>query len=157
MKIESERLVLYPVSDDAMRRMIAAEPDAELKQAYTEMLDGCLREPASRDWYAAWLIALKAQPDAVVGDLCFKGPPSDGAVELGYGLRPGCCGNGYMTEAVRAVCAWAFAQPGVSRVEAETDPANRASQKVLAACGFLPTGVAGEEWPRFALDLKQTD
>ena len=152
MRLESERLTLYPISDAQMRAMIEDEPDAELKQAYAEMLDGCLRDPANRDWYAVWLIALKAQPGTVVGDLSFKGPPAEGAVEIGYGLRTGCCGNGYMTEAVRAACAWALGQPGVARVEAETDPANRASQKVLAACGFLPTGVTGEEGPRFACE-----
>ncbi|MBQ6268223.1 MAG: GNAT family N-acetyltransferase [Clostridia bacterium] len=157
MKIESERLRLSPVSDDAMRRLIESEPDAELKQAYAEMLDGCLRDPANRDWYAVWLITLKTRPGTAVGDLSFKGPPANGAVELGYGLRAGCCGNGYMTEAVRAVCAWAFAQPGVARIEAETDPGNRASQRVLAACGFAPMGVTGEEGPRFALESRKTD
>ena len=151
MRLESERLTLSPISDAQMRAMIEEEPDAELRQAYSEMLAGCLRDPAQRIWHAIWVIALKNHPGTVVGDLSFKGPPADGTVELGYGLRSGCCGNGYMTEAVRAVCAWAFTQPGVDRVEAETDPENRASRRVLAACGFTPTGVTGEEGPRFAI------
>lgn len=149
MKLETDRLFLYPIDNDAMRGLIAAESDAEMKQAYTEMLDGCLREPQNRVWYAVWLIELKQTPGRIVGDFCFKGLNPDGMVEIGYGLRDGCCGKGYMTETVRAVTAWALAQPGVTRVEAETDPQNTASQRVLATCGYVPTGIMGEEGPRF--------
>ena len=149
MKLETDRLFLYPIDNDAMRGLIATESDAEMKQAYTEMLDGCLREPQNRIWYAVWLMELKQTPGRIVGDFCFKGLNPDGMVEIGYGLRDGCCGKGYMTETVRAVTAWALAQPGVTRVEAETDPQNTASQRVLAACGYVPTCITGEEGPRF--------
>ena len=149
MKLETDRLFLYPIENDAMRALIAAEPDAETKQAYIEMLDGCLREPQNRVWYAVWLMELRDPPGKIVGDFCFKGLNADGMVEIGYGLRAGCCGKGYMTEAVRAITAWALVQPGVTRVEAETDPQNIASQRVLSACGFVPTGTMGEEGPRF--------
>ncbi|RKM56670.1 N-acetyltransferase [Butyrivibrio sp. X503] len=40
-------------------------------------------------------------------------------------------------------------QPGVSRVDAETDPDNKKSQRVLEKCGFVPSGIMGEEGPRF--------
>ena len=70
-------------------------------------------------------------------------------VELGYGLRSGCCGQGYMTEAVAAVTSWALAQTGVTRVEAETAPENTASQRVLLRAGYRPTGSTGAEGPRF--------
>ena len=151
MRIESRRLLLYPISDAEMAALIENESDAELKNAYGEMLQGCLREPENRLWYALWLMELKERPGCVVGDLCFKGLNADGMVEIGYGLREGCCGRGYMREAVMALSAWALKQPGVSRVEAETDPDNIPSQKVLAACGFRPTGTRGEEGPRFVL------
>lgn len=36
--IESERLILYPISDAEMAELIARERDPELKQAYAEML-----------------------------------------------------------------------------------------------------------------------
>lgn len=149
MWIESERLLLYPISDEAMRVLIEREPDVELRQAYAEMLQGCLREPLLRVWYAVWYMELKEQPGMIVGDLCFKGLGADGTVELGYGLRDGCCGRGYMSEAVKAISRWALTQEGVKRVEAETAPDNPASQKVLARAGYLPTGAFGEEGPRF--------
>ena len=156
MKLESERLFHYPISDEEMEAWIGKEKDAELKQAYSEMLQGCVREPENRVWYAMWLMELKDRPGTVVGDFCFKGMQPDGMVEIGYGLREGFCGKGYMTEAVKTVSAWALARQGVSRVEAETAPENRASQRLLAACGFLATGTVGEEGPRFVLKNART-
>ena len=44
---------------------------------------------------------------------------------------------------------WAFDNTGVVAVEAESDPDNAASQRVLEKCGFLATGEIGEEGPRF--------
>ena len=151
MKLETERLLLYPIGDGEMRALIAEQTEAELKQAYTEMLEGCLREPETRVWYAVWVMERKDEPGRLVGDLSFKGPAADGAVELGYGLRAGCCGKGYMTEAVKAIAAWALRQEGVTRVEAETAPDNAASQKLLLRAGFVPSGQTGEEGPRFVI------
>ena len=149
MMIETERLLLYPISEEEMELLMEQEKDADLKQAYSEMLQGCKREPEKRIWHLLWLIELKSQRGTIVGDLSFKGLGEDGMVELGYGLREGHCGKGYMTEAVRAVSQWALAQEDVAKVEAETSPENKASQRVLANAGFIPTGEIGEEGPRF--------
>ncbi|MBO4351292.1 MAG: GNAT family N-acetyltransferase [Proteobacteria bacterium] len=149
IKIESERLVLYPIENDALKLLIEQESNDGLKQAYSEMLQGCLDDPEHRIWYTAWFIELKSQPGTVVGDLSFKGLNADGMVEIGYGLRDGFCGNGYMREAVRSICPWAMKQEGVTRVEAEVTTDNRASHRVLYHAGFIPTGVCGEEGPRF--------
>jgi len=150
MIVETERMKLYPISDDEMREIIENESDAEMKQAYGEMLQGCLDNPEDRVWYAIWLMELKEEAGVIAGDFCFKGLSEDGTVEIGYGLREGFCGRGYMTEAVAAITRWALEQKGVSRVEAETDEENLASQRVLKACGYVPTGTRGEEGPRFA-------
>lgn len=45
----------------------------------------------------------------------------------------------------------AFGQKDVVFVEAETDPDNKASQRVLEKCGFVPDGT-GVEGPRFVLE-----
>ena len=149
MELESVRLRIYPIGIEDMEKLIEQERNTDLKQAYSEMLQGCIREPEHRIWYALWVIERKDTPGIVIGDLCFKGLGADGMVEIGYGLREGSCGKGYMTEAVKTLVAWAVSQPCVSRVEAETDPDNQASQRVLSACGFVPTGTIGEEGPRF--------
>ena len=111
MRVESERLWLYPITDDEMRALAGSEPDPELRQAYREMYEGCLGEPDRRLWHVLWYMELKREPGVVVGDLGFKGLAADGMVEIGYGLREGWCGRGYMGEAVAALASWALAQP----------------------------------------------
>lgn len=147
MEIRTERLRIRLASDDEMRTLISEETDGDLKAAYGEMLAGCETEPNLRQWFAAWFLEL---PDGVrIGDLCFKGLGADGMVEIGYGLLPEFFGQGYATEAVAAMTQWASQQSGVSRIEAETEPGNTASQRVLEKAGFVPTGKTGEEGPRF--------
>ena len=149
LTLESKRLYLYPISDDEMRLLIEKEKDAEMKQAYSEMLQGCLNSPEDRVWSAVWFMELKEQRGTIVGDFCFKGLGPDGMVEIGYGLREGYCKKGYMTEAVKTVSEWALSQERVTRVEAETTPDNTASEHVLRNAGFEATGEIGEEGPRF--------
>ena len=145
--LETTRLTLCPATREEIEALMAAQEDPDMRTAYGEMLAGCLAHPEQWLWYAPWLIALK--DGTPVGDVCFKGLAGDGAVEIGYGINPPHEGKGYATEAVDALVRWAFLQPGVTRVEAETEPGNAASQRVLNKCGFTPTGMVGAEGPRF--------
>ena len=47
--IQTDRLNIYPASREQMEAMIASERDEELKKAYSEMLEGCLRHPEQWD------------------------------------------------------------------------------------------------------------
>ena len=145
--VETMRLTLHPASREEMEALMTAQEDPAMRAAYREMLDGCLKHPAQWLWYAAWLITLK--DGTPVGDACVKGLADGGTVEIGYGINPPHEGKGYATEAVDALVRWALRQPGVVCVKAETEPGNAASQRVLAKCGFRPTGVFGAEGPRF--------
>ena len=145
--IKTERLRLYPASKKQMEGVIASEQDEELKKAYSEMMDGCLRHPKQWQWYAMWMIEL--WDETQIGDLCFKGLGTNGTVEIGYGIFEDYQRKGYATEATDAAVSWALQQPAVTRVEAETEPGNRISQHVLKKCGFRPSGSFGKEGPRF--------
>jgi len=57
-------------------------------------------------------------------------------VTVGYGLAPGARGQGYATEALRVVVAWALARPEVVAVEADTTHANLPSQRVMERAGM---------------------
>ena len=147
MTFETNRLKIHVASREEMEAHIAKETDEEMKKAYKEMLQGCIDYPDQWAWYAMWMIEKK--DGTHIGDLCFKGFGADGSVEIGYGINEEFQGNGYATEAVEMAVNWALEQPGIKRVEAETDPDNKASQRILEKCGFLPTGIMGEEGPRF--------
>ena len=152
MRVETERMYLYPLSDEEMRLVIEKESDPEMKQAYTEMLEGSLSNPDKRIWYAIWNMELKDESGIIVGDFCFKGLSDDGVIEIGYGLKEEYRHHGYMTEAVIAITEWALSQDGVKQVEAETDAENIDSQKVLVQSGFVSNGKVGEEGPRFVYE-----
>ena len=147
MELETKRLRIYLATQEEMTALIEQQTDDELRTAYREMLDGCLQHPEQWEWYAIWMI--ESKDGKHIGDLSFKGLGPDGAAEIGYGISEAHQGKGFASEAVDAAVKWALRQPGVRCVEAETDPDNRASQRVLEKCGFLPTGVIGEEGPRF--------
>ena len=145
--LQTKRLKLHTASPEEMRRWIDAQTDDVLAGAYQEMLQGCLIHPEQWEWYAMWMIELA---DGVhVGELCFKGRGADGSVEIGYGISEAYRGCGYASEAVDAAVRWALRQPGIARVEAETEADNAASRRILEKCGFLPSGITGEEGPRF--------
>ena len=145
--ISTARLNIEAASDDEMRLLIEKQTSEEMKAAYGEMLAGCLANPEQRQWYAVWFLRLKT--GETIGDYCFKGLLPDSSTKIGYVLEPGYWGKGYATEAVIAAVDWALKQPGVKRIEAETEPGNIASQRVLEKAGFIPNGTNGEEGPRF--------
>ena len=156
IEIKTKRLSLRPMPDGEIETMMERMDSDELRTAYGEMLDGCKRDPENRIWYAPWKMVLKTSQESV-GDLCFKGPVKNHSVEIGYGVLSEHESNGYASEALQAMTQWAFSQKDVVFVEAETAPDNRASQRVLEKCGFVPDGTTGKEGPRFVLERPLTN
>ncbi|MBN6054960.1 GNAT family N-acetyltransferase [Nonomuraea sp. RK-328] len=72
----------------------------------------------------------------VVGSIGLFWPPSDGALEIGYGIVESRRGRGYAPEAVQALTAFAFTAPGVRAVHATVEPSNPPSIRVLEKAGF---------------------
>ena len=76
--------------------------------------------------------------------------------EIGFILRPGVEGRGYATEAVRAALAFAFGPMGVHRVEADVDPDNAASLRLLDRIGFRREGLLRDRWFTFFGEWKDS-
>jgi len=66
-------------------------------------------------------------------------------LEVGYWCRTSALGNGYVTEAVQAVCAHAFERLGAARLEILADSENLASRRVAERCGFVLEGTLRSE------------
>lgn len=147
--IETKRLRIYPATQNQMEDFIVTQTNGALRAAYSEMLENCLKHPNKWEWYAIWMIELKGRTH--IGELCFKGLNSNGVTEIGYGISEEYRCQGFATEAVKAVLTWAFQNPKVTAVEAETDAENIASKRVLEKCGFISNGKIGEEGPRFTV------
>lgn len=86
----------------------------------------------------AWQLCLD---DVLIGEAGFKGEPYRGEVEIGYALRSTYEGHGYMTEAVSALCRFAFTTDvRIKSIVAQTKWRNAKSQQVLTRCGFVRDG-----------------
>jgi RimJ/RimL family protein N-acetyltransferase len=135
--METERLHIVPLTPEEFLRLLTEDyfdPDTQMAMEY--LYQETLTHIEKYRWYTNWQITLKEE-DIVVGSACFKGEPDeDNQVEIGYGTDYRFRNQGYMTEAVKAMCEWAFSQPGVEAVIAETYSDNQASHRVLEKCGM---------------------
>ena len=61
--------------------------------------------------------------------------------EVGYWVRRSAQGQGYATEGVSALTAWALGELGARRVELMTDELNLGSRGVAERCGFHLEGI----------------
>jgi RimJ/RimL family protein N-acetyltransferase len=101
-----------------------------------------------QDGYSMWFILLR-QPRTLIGTVSYKGPPSDGRIDIGYSVVASHQRKGYATEAARTLVHRAMADSAVDRVVAETYPELTPSVRVLEKCGFEQcaadvTGFSGE-------------
>ncbi|TMR29524.1 GNAT family N-acetyltransferase [Nonomuraea zeae] len=81
----------------------------------------------------------------VVGSIGLFWPPSDGDLEIGYGIVASRQGRGYATEATRALTEFARTAPGVGTVSAGVELSNPASVRVLEKAGFRRTHMDAEQ------------
>jgi RimJ/RimL family protein N-acetyltransferase len=77
----------------------------------------------------------------VLGDCGFLGPPDHhGWVHVGYGVADSAREQGYATEALSGLIAWAKERPEVTRVLADTACTNHASIRVMEGAGMRRAG-----------------
>ncbi|WP_392541936.1 GNAT family N-acetyltransferase [Oryzobacter telluris] len=67
------------------------------------------------------------------------------SASLGYCFGEAVWGNGFATEAARAVLEWAYDTLDLNRVQAEADTRNIASARVLEKLGFVREGTLRED------------
>ncbi len=66
--------------------------------------------------------------------------------EIGYCLRSRHWRRGYMSEALSALIDYAFAGLKLRRLEADVDPENANSLRILEKLGFMREGLLRERW-----------
>jgi RimJ/RimL family protein N-acetyltransferase len=94
----------------------------------------------------AWAMALR-EDDLLVGTATLHSWHRDqGRAEIGYSLSPSHQGRGLASEALRAVLGHAFGALALRRVEADVDPRNQASCRLLERLGFRHEGLLRARW-----------
>lgn len=84
-----------------------------------------------------WAVVLR-ETDQLIGNvLLWNLIPAHYRAEVGYTLSPAWWGKGLMTEVVTRVLDFGFDTMGLHSIEAQTDPDNAASRRVLEKLGFV--------------------
>jgi RimJ/RimL family protein N-acetyltransferase len=93
------------------------------------------------------LAVLHADGGALIGTASlFHLDRSNRRAEIGYALLRSAWGHGYAREAVRALVGEAFTGLDLNRLEADIDPRNDASARLLERLGFVREGLLRERW-----------
>ena len=147
-QIETARLILRAPEMSDARELIAAAQEslAELKPWLPWAQNGYEIEDARRFLVGAhdecemeigYSFLIFQKSGELVGACSLQNlEPSVPRVEIGYWQRSGACGNGFMSEAVRALADEAFENLGVFRVQINCDPRNEKSANVARRAGF---------------------
>jgi RimJ/RimL family protein N-acetyltransferase len=154
--LESARLLVRLVTEADLPALLVVNSDDAVTR-YLPYASWRGMEDA-RNWYAR-MSALQAAGSALqfailergsgtaIGScLLFRYEESSARAELGYVLGRAHWGQGYMHEALRSLIGCAFGDLGLRRLEAEVDPRNARSARVLTQLGFTAEGLLRERW-----------
>ena len=119
-------------------------PDLLDRAALEFVLARLAEGPAQFGWWLHFVVLVEGARRVAVGSAGYKGPPCEGAVEVGYAIVGDHQRRGYASEALDGLVARAFAAPAVDRVIAETLPELAPSIGVLHKAGFRLTGEGSE-------------
>jgi len=119
--------------------MIAQMPADQQSQISADWLARMRASKVADPWTHAFRV-MQRDTDSIVGTCGFKGPPTDGVVEIAYAIEPEHEGNGYATEAAQALVGFAFSRGEVCLIRAHTLPEGASSKRVLVKCGFRYVG-----------------
>ena len=136
---------LYAIfSDPAVVRYWSAEPWTDISFADTAIaraLEAYRDETELR--FAIELAATREVIGTVALHHFFN---QNNRCELGYAIASRHWGQGYASEALEAVLGHGFAEVGLNRIEADIDPRNEASGRVLEKLGFRKEGFMPQRW-----------
>ena len=154
MEIRTDRLVLRQPRSGDLAAIVDACQDPDIPRfipfvptPYGDNDGRAFLESVERAWKESdeRTFAICGEDDVLIGAVTIR-LRERGTV--GYWLCASARGEGLMTEAVRAVVAWARDECGIARLSLWTHPENRASQAVAEHAGFVRVGLA-EHTPAF--------
>ncbi len=154
--LETSRIRLRPYRDADVEAMFALYSDPKVMRywsfpAWTERSQA--EQYLARAWAAMeageifpWAIADRAS-DELIGALTFFSLHREQRrLEVGYSLSSARQGQGLAAEALRCAIGFGFDTVGLVRIEADIDPRNDASAKLLERLGFVREGLLRKRW-----------
>jgi RimJ/RimL family protein N-acetyltransferase len=146
-RIETERMLLRPITLDDADHLVALDSDREVMRFLTggrptprDDVIEIIRETLGWRW-----VALSLSTVEFLGWFALH-PTAAAEYELGYRLRRAVWGKGLASEGARALIERAFLELGARRVWAETMAANSRSRRVMERCGMRHVRSFHVEW-----------
>jgi RimJ/RimL family protein N-acetyltransferase len=155
-RIDAERVVLRWLTErdvGALHRVFSnaevmrywSHPPFEDESAAERLLRD-IHDLFRRQELFQWGIA-RREDDIVIGTCTlFNFHEESARAEIGFALGRDHWRRGYMSEALRALIAFAFDVLALRRLEADVDPRNTPSIRVLERLGFVREGHLRERW-----------
>lgn len=154
--LEGERLRLRALRDEDAAALLVLHGDPEVMRywstsPWTNIAQAQAHlQRAWRDMESAgvlpWGIAERLT-DSLIGTLTlFRIDRDHRRAEIGYALASTHWGKGLGSEALRLVLHHAFDTMQLERVEADTDPRNASSRRMLERLGFVQEGTLRKRW-----------
>ena len=148
--IETERLILREFTLDDLPEVYELRTNQEIMQHIDRDKMKNLEEARDmvlkmQESYQActginWGITLKTSPVIIGGCGFWRIVREHYRAEIGYSLLPDYWNQGIITEAIHAVVHVGFHQVGIHSIEANLNPENKKSARVLEKNGFIQEG-----------------
>ncbi|MFB6150493.1 MAG: GNAT family N-acetyltransferase [Haloarculaceae archaeon] len=147
--LKGEQVRLNPVEEEDLAFLLECINDPRVRRGIASY------RPTNREQEAEWFEGIAESDDeehfllTAAGDRAGIVGLHDvdevfGNAEIGYYVHPEHWGNGYATDAVRQVAAYAFEERRLHRVSAKCFADNDASRRVLEKVGFEREGTLRE-------------
>lgn len=156
VSIDTRRLRLRPLrqddaavffevwSDPEAMRYFSFLPMQDMEQARARVAD---KLQSLDDGSSVTCVIELKDSGEVLGDCAlFNGVAHSQRADIGFCLRRKYWGNGHMVEAASALIEHGFKNIGLRRIEADVDPRNLASIKLLERLRFKREGYLRERW-----------
>lgn len=153
--LQGPRIHLRPHRKDDLPAFFALYSDPEVMRywsfpAWTDIAQARDRFSAALlspgvDGIHAWAVA--GADDALIGGLTlFSIDGVQRRAEIGYALQSTYWGRGYAQEAMRLAVDYAFDALRLRRIEADIDPRNQGSCRLVERMGFVREGLLRQRW-----------
>jgi len=146
-ELKTNRLVLRQMLDSDAEALFKFRSDPRVMRYFGRPLMQVVAEAEKfvteiqgmfdRNEGVQWAISLLDDPQMIGSITIWKIDKTNHRGEIGYMLGPDFQGNGLMTEAIHAMLAYAFGTLHLHSLEANVNPDNAASIKLLERNGFV--------------------
>ncbi|TMN33321.1 GNAT family N-acetyltransferase [Pseudoalteromonas sp. S2755] len=156
IQLDTERFTLRPLTTEDAEALFTIFSDADVMRYWNtppwDSLEDATQfimqshEDLTTQQAIALAIVSKSDETVIGKCLLFSWDKESRRAEIGFGIAKSHWGQGVIQEAASALINYAFSTLQLRRIEAEVDPANIGSAKVLTKLGFTKEGHLRARW-----------